>query len=160
MMKKVLLSLISLLTLLILLNSCQNSKACSCQPKEDPKLTIDVKYSTGTYYKDISYDTGDFEKENLYDWEDHAGVYKEDVVPDRDVALTVGIAVFKGIAKNSKSLEDFVPQSVFYDTENEFWVVIFYPDYDSDEGVYVVGGDCSIFIRKNDGQVFRICFSD
>ena len=160
MMKKVLFSLISFLTLLILLNSCQNSKACSCQPKEDPKLTIDVKYSTGTYYKDIRYDTGDFEKENLYDWEDHAGVYKEDVVPDRDVALTVGIAVFKGIAKNSKSLEDFVPQSVFYDTENEFWVVIFYPDYDSDEGVYVVGGDCSIFIRKKDGQVFRICFSD
>ena len=160
MMKKVLFSLISLLTLLILLNSCQNSKACSCQPKEDPKLTIDVKYSTGTYYKDIRYDTGDFEKENLYDWEDHAGVYKEDVVPDRDVALTVGIAVFKGIAKNSKSLEDFVPQSVFYDTENEFWVVIFYPDYDSDEGVYVVGGDCSIFIQKKDGQVFRICFSD
>ncbi len=160
MMKKVLLSLISLLTLLILLNSCQNSKVCSCQPKEDPKLTIDVKYSTGTYYKDIRYDTGDFEKENLYDWEDHAGVYKEDVVPDRDVALTVGIAVFKGIAKNSKSLEDFVPQSVFYDTENEFWVVIFYPDYDSDEGVYVAGGDCSVFIRKKDGQVFRICFSD
>ena len=160
MMKKVLLSLISLLTLLILLNSCQNSKVCSCQPKEDPKLTIDVKYSTGTYYKDIRYDTGDFEKENLYAWEDHAGVYKEDVVPDRDVALTVGIAVFKGIAKNSKSLEDFVPQSVFYDTENEFWVVIFYPDYDSDEGVYVAGGDCSVFIRKKDGQVFRICFSD
>ena len=160
MMKKVLLSLISLLTLLILLNSCQNSQASSCQPKEDPKLAIDVKYSTGTYYKDIRYDTGDFEKENLYDWEDLAGVYKEDVVPDRDVALTVGIAVFKGIAKNSKSLEDFVPQSVFYDTENEFWVVIFYPDYDSDEGVYVVGGDCSIFIRKKDGQVFRICFSD
>ena len=94
MMKKVLLSLISLLTLLILLNSCQNSKACSCQPKEDPKLTIDVKYSTGTYYKDIRYDTGDFEKENLYDWEDHAGVYKEDVVPDRDVALTVGMTCF------------------------------------------------------------------
>ena len=160
MMKKVLFSLISLLTLLILLNSCQNSKECSCQPKEDPKLTIDVKYSTGTYYKDIRYDTGDFEKENLYAWEDHAGVYKEDVVPDRDVALTVGIAVFKGIAKNSKSLEDFVPQSVFYDTENEFWVVIFYPDYDSDEGVYVASGDCSVFIRKKDGQVFRICFSD
>ena len=102
----------------------------------------------------------DILKKKICDWEDHAGVYKEDVVPDRDVALTVGIAVFKGIAKNSKSLEDFVPQSVFYDTENEFWVVIFYPDYDSDEGVYVVGGDCSIFIRKKDGQVFRICFSD
>ena len=160
MMKKVLLSLISLLTLLILLNSCQNSKACSCQPKEDPKLTIDVKYSTGTYYKDIRYDTGDFEKENLYDWEDHAGVYKEDVVPDRDVALTVGIAVFKGIAKNSKSLEDFVPQSVFYDTKNEFWIVNFYPNYDSDEGVYVAGGDCSGFIRKKQGPVFPICFSD
>lgn len=160
MMKKVLLSLISLLTLLILLNSCQNSKVCSCQPKEDPKLTIDVKYSTGTYYKDIRYDTGDFEKENLYAWEDHAGVYKEDVVPDRDVALTVGIAVFKGIAKNSKSLEDFVPQSVFYDTKNEFWIVNFYPNYDSDEGVYVASGDCSVFIRKKDGQVFRICFSD
>lgn len=160
MMKKVLFSLISLLTLLVLLNSCQNSKACSCQPKEDPKLTIDVKYSTGTYYKDIRYNTGDFEKENLYDWEDHAGVYKEDVVPDRDVALTVGIAVFKGVAKGKEHLETYVPQSVFYDTENEFWVVNFYPDYDCDEGVYVTGGDCSVFIRKKDGQVFRICFSD
>ena len=158
MMKKVLLSLISLLTLLILLNSCQNSKECSCQPKEDPKLTIDVKYSTGTYYKDIRYDTGDFEKENLYAWEDHAGVYKKDVVPDRDVALTVGIAVFKGIAKNSKSLEDFVPQSVFYDTKNEFWIVVFAPDNNEDKTML---GNCySVFIRKKDGQVFRICLDE
>lgn len=57
---------------------------------------------------------------------------------------------------NSQSMINQTPQSVFFDKQDEIWIVSF--GMDSKENV--VGGDCSIAIQKQDGRVLRIWFGE
>ena len=58
--------------------------------------------------------------------------------------------------EKSKAAQDYEPQSVFYDDQDEIWIVSFRKD--SDE--IIAGGDCSIALQKKDGRVLRIWFGE
>lgn len=57
---------------------------------------------------------------------------------------------------NSQSMSDLTPQSYIFDNQDEIWIVTF-GKYGKEN---VAGGDCSIAIQKQDGQVLRIWFGE
>ena len=62
---------------------------------------------------------------------------------------------FDGMEK-SKEAQRYVPLSVFYDDQDEIWVVSF----GEDSRQNTLGGDCSIAMQKKDGKVLRIWFGE
>ncbi len=101
----------------------------------------------------ITYESGEFDNKN---WNDTVGTYsKADVIPDEDTALKVAQAIFDGMEK-SKDSQEYVPQYVFYDEQDEIWIVSFWKNSNS----FVAGGDCSIAMQKKDGKVLRIWFGE
>ena len=88
-------------------------------------------------------------------WDESIGTYKQDVIPDQEVALNVASQIFKGMQK-SEEIQKYVCTSVFYDEQDEIWIVSF--GRQSDE--MIVGGECNIAICKNDGKILRIWYDE
>ena len=130
-MKKKLIFLFITLLSITLFSACGNGK------KENNM----VKYESGIYYDK--------------NWDETVGTYTESVIPDKDTALEVATVIFNGMDK-SRGAKEYVPNSVFYDDQDEIWIVSF--GKDSDE--IILGGDCSIAIQKKDGKVLRIWFGE
>lgn len=99
----------------------------------------------------------DFKSGNYFnkDWNEASGTYDKAVVPDKETALKIAEAIFEGMDK-SKDIQEYVSQSVFYDEQDEIWIVSFWKE--SNE--IAIGGDCSIAIKKADGTVLRIWFGE
>lgn len=129
--------------LFILLPLCIFS---ACTSKDEPRDNMI------TFDKDVYYDEGVFFDKN---WNETIGTYKEAVVPNKETALEIAKAIFNGMEKTEDE-KQFVPQSVFYDEQDEIWIVSFWKD----SSEYIVGGGCSIAIQKADGKVLRIWFGE
>ena len=86
------------------------------------------------------------------------GTYLEPVVPDKETACKIAQAIFDGIPKYGEE-QKFTLQNVFYDAEDEIWIVSFWEDWD-DSGEITMGYDCSIAIQKSDGKVVKIWFGE
>lgn len=121
---------ISVLLLSLLLSSCAND----------------------TSDQEIQFEEGIFYDKN---WSDTAGTYTGNVVESKETAVAVATAVYNGMRK-SQSMSNLTPQSVFFDSQDEIWIVTF--GMDGKENV--VGGDCSIAIQKQDGRILRIWFGE
>ena len=101
-----------------------------------------IKYESGVFYDK--------------DWAETIGTYRGDaVIPDEKTAIKVAQAIFDGMEK-SKEIQKYIPQSVFYDSQDEIWIVSF--GQNSKE--IVLGGDCNIAMQKKDGKVLRIWFGE
>ena len=101
----------------------------------------------------IKYETGIFHDKN---WEEITGTYKgASIIPNEKVALRVAETIFDGM-KKSEAVQDYVAQSVFYDNQDEIWIVTFWNNSDQT----TLGGDCNIAIQKKDGKVLRIWFGE
>lgn len=100
----------------------------------------------------VKYESGDYHDKN---WSETLGTYAGVAIPDKETALEIAEAIFNGMDK-SKDAQEYVPKSVFYDTQDEIWIISFWKD--SDE--ITLGGDCSIAIQKKDGKVLRIWFGE
>lgn len=130
-MKKKTVLLITIILSIVLFSACENNN------KENNM----VKYKSGNYYDK--------------NWSEDAGTYTGVVVPDKETALEIAKAIFNGMDK-SKDAQEYVPKSVFYDNQDEIWIISFAKD--SNE--IILGGDCSIAIQKKDGKVLRIWFGE
>ena len=100
----------------------------------------------------VKYESVDYHDKN---WSETLGTYAGVAIPDKETALEIAEAIFNGMDK-SKDAQEYVPKSVFYDTQDEIWIISFWKD--SDE--ITLGGDCSIAIQKKDGKVLRIWFGE
>lgn len=67
----------------------------------------------------------------------------------------IATVIFNRMRK-SNSAQKYVPQSVFYDEQDEIWIVSF---WEGTNGI-VLSGDCSIAMQKKDGKVLRIWFGE
>ena len=121
---------ISVLLLSLLLSSCAND----------------------TSDQEIQFEEGIFYDKN---WSDTAGTYTGNVVESKETAVAVATAVYNGMRK-SQSMSNLTPQSVFFDSQDEIWIVTF--GMDGKENV--AGGDCSIAIQKQVGRILRIWFGE
>ena len=100
----------------------------------------------------IEYDSGSYHDKN---WDETIGTYKEAVISDKDTALAVAQAIYDGMEK-SDDADKYTAKYVFYDNQDEIWIVSFWEDSSSTN----LGGDCNIAIRKADGKVLRIWFGE
>ena len=100
----------------------------------------------------ITYETGVYSDKN---WSQSVGTYNGDAIPNKETALAVAQTIFNSMNK-SQNAERFVPQHIFYDTEDEIWIVSFWQDTDET----IVGNDCSIALQKSDVKVLRIWFGE
>ncbi|MEI3239904.1 MAG: hypothetical protein V8S32_07715 [Lachnospiraceae bacterium] len=71
----------------------------------------------------------EFEAGSYFDknWEESIGTYKGAVIPDKDTAMNVAISIFDGMSK-SEEVAEYVVQSIFYDEQDEIWIVSFWKD--------------------------------
>ena len=130
-MKKKLIFLFITLLSITLFSACGNGK------KENNM----VKYESGIYYDK--------------NWDETVGTYTESVIPDKDTALEVATVIFNGMDK-SRGAKEYVPKSVFYDDQDEIWIVSF----GKNSNQITLGGDCNIAMQKKDGKVLRIWFGE
>lgn len=75
-------------------------------------------------------------------------------IPDMDAAIKIANVVFENTPKQ-KSEQAFKPQSVFYDEEDEVWVLLFRNPY-PETGAVSTGPCYTIAIQKQDGKVLGI----
>ncbi len=101
----------------------------------------------------VKYESGIFHDKN---WSETVGTYKaQDVISDKETALEIAKVIFDRM-KKSEDVKEYVPQLVFYDNQDEIWIVSFWKDSEQD----VLGGDCNIAMQKSDGKVLRIWFGE
>lgn len=112
----------------------------ACEPLKKNKTDM-VKFESGNY--------------SNRDWNETVGTYQKAAVPNEKVALEIAQAIFNEMDK-SEEAQEYVPQSIFYDEQDEIWIVSFWKE--SNE--ITLGGDCSIAIQKVDGKVLRIWFGE
>ena len=113
-------------------------------------------YEKNNEKETIVYESGIYHNKN---WSETIGTYSErDVIPDKETALKMAKAIFDGMDK-SEAMQEYVPQVVFYDTQDEIWIVSFWEDWE-DPNQITIGGDCSIAMQKKDGKVLRIWFGE
>ncbi len=100
----------------------------------------------------IKYETGIFQDKN---WEEQIGTYQGDAIPDKKTAIGIATQIFDGMKKSSTS-QEYTPQAVFYDEEDDVWIISFWKESER----ITLGGDCNIAIQKKDGRVLRIGFGE
>ena len=122
------------LVVLVIALSLISCSACGNSKKENDM----IKYESGKFYDK--------------NWSEATGTYSGNaVIPDEETALKIAKAIFDGMEK-SKEAQEYVPQSVFYDNQDEIWIVSFWKDSNH----ITLGGDCNIALQKKDGKVLRI----
>ena len=100
----------------------------------------------------VKYESGNYHDKN---WSETIGTYGGMVIPDEETALKIAKAIFDGMEK-SKDAKEYVPQSVFYDNQDEIWIVSFWENSNQ----ITLGGDCNIEMQNKDGKVLRIWFGE
>ncbi len=137
---------LKLFSLLLLLLLCFS--ACKDTQKKSEMLS---------YKSEVSYESGVYHDK---DWtETEPGTYKGAAIPDKETALHIATAIFDGMEK-SEEAKAFTAQKVFFDTEDEIWIVSFWEEPALPDDMLRVGNDCSIALQKSDGKVLRICFGE
>ena len=84
------------------------------------------------------------------------GVYTGDIIPDKETAMAVATAVFRGM-EHSEHRENYVIIGVSFDEQGDIWIVIFQEESLFIEGAF--GGDISIALCQSTGEVLRILFA-
>lgn len=155
-MKKV---VITLIVVVMVIGLCLLT-ACS-EGDQTYGNTGDIKTSDlGTLdqsEKDNSSTNNDQNVQADKDWYKTEGNYEGNVVPTKEIAISIAQAIFEGM--ENENLADYVVQSVFYDEVDHVWIVSFWPEQENPDE-FIIGGDCSIALQQADGKVLRIWFGE
>ncbi len=110
---------------------------------------------TETEEDTIFFLTGVYADTFFVDWKNAYATYENAAVPNKEVAIEIATAIFNGMEKNAE-VQQYIPQSVFYDEQDEVWVVcLSKPD---DGAGFMLGSSLNIAIQKSDGKVLRIWY--
>lgn len=109
---------------------------CSCSARGDIIPIDGVIFDEGIYqYKD---------------WDNMEFAVEGDCVKDKETAIEIAISITEGFQKEG-FFTGYVPQSVYFDTEDNIWIVCLYPN---EEGY--VGSDFCIAIKKDNAEVVKM----
>lgn len=106
---------------------------------QTPDGTVEVGYDEGIY------------SGKTWKKDDASGTYNGNVIPDKETAVDVASQIHNSLFSSS----DRVVSNVFYDTEDQIWIVNFSEPPKSD-GTITVGGDYTIAIKRSTGEVVRM----
>ena len=77
-------------------------------------------------------------------------------IPDKDSAVTRASEEFEKV-KQAGFCQSYTLRSVFYDTEDEIWIVSFgEKKEDKENGIVIVGGSYEIAISKATGKILKM----
>ena len=95
----------------------------------------------------IKYDEGVYPRK---DWENLEVAVEEKCVSNKNTAISIGNAILLNF-QDQGYFPNYVLQTVFYDTEDEIWILSFWED-----NVNYPGSDFCIAINKSDGRVIKM----
>lgn len=124
----------------ILCCACGNSKAVA-----DDNSNDSVTFNSGSYFLKF-WNITDY---NTYDY---------DAIPNKETALAVAKEIWEGIPKSNRK-QQYTAQEVFFDEEDEVWIITFGDDVPS-AGPISTGNCCSIAIQKKDSKILSIWFGE
>lgn len=116
--------------------------------KAEKKNELDVVVTNNTDNLNIDVNMGVFQY-----WNEIEFPITKDCVPDHTTAIDVTRSIVSGFQKDGM-YPKYSPQSVFFDTEKQLWIVTFYPN-DNQEGACL-----NIAIKKDDAQVVKMWVQD
>lgn len=126
-MKKII-CFVSLLLVILFLIGCEGSQ-------------------TEMEYSNIEVTEGIYPNKN---WDDIMFPISETCVPDKETAVSLARNMIVNFQKNGKFI-DYVPQSVFYDTQDHIWIISFWEDIEG-----YIGASFSIAIKEDNAQVVKM----
>lgn len=161
-MKKNTIIILILLLLVLVLSACNgdiggspstDDPLASSQPPIDDSTTEETQNSTeGESDLIYSYRSGVYHNKN---WSDDWGTYTSDAIPDVDTAISVASALFENVKKDGIG-QTYILNSVFFDTEDNIWIITFSQSTDSS----VDGGEFNIALSQTTGNVIRMWFGE
>ena len=167
MKKNVLIILLAVLVATICLMTSCNKGEDTFENTEDAKTSdLSTQDQSGDANSSINDDKNvkpdkiiEFESGVYFDknWDDTVGTYEGNVVPTKEIAISIAQAIFEGM--ENENFADYVVQSVFYDEVDHVWIVSFWPEQDNPDE-FIIGGDCNIALQQTDGKVLRIWFGE
>lgn len=105
------------------------------------------KKQTVAHNNEVSFDKGIYQNK---DWDELKFSVDDDCVPDKETAISIAESIMAHYHQKGH-FEDFVTQSVFYDTEDEIWIVTFY-----EPTINQTGSAFNIAIRKNNAEIIKM----
>ena len=133
--------LVAILFITILLSGCSN--------EDTESMGLEVRFLSNV---EVRYSPGEFDTFWVSQTE---GVYTDDAIPDRETAMTVATAVFRGMS-GSEHRRHYVIASVSFDGQDDIWMVLFLDERYLDR----VGGGVSIALSQSTGEVLKILFGE
>ncbi len=103
----------------------------------------------------IEYEKGIYHNK---DWDSFEYPMDKVCVPDEETAIAVAEAVFAKYRKNNE-YSKFIPKRVFFDTEDEIWIVSFDDPYEIDDEGHIfeyVGLYFNIAIKKENAEIVKM----
>ena len=88
-------------------------------------------------------------------WEATQSAGEYAAVPDIDTAVEIAVSIFNGIERK-RIHEGQKVQYVFFDTEDEVWIVSFWKDRGYGPYAMIAEGSFNIAIQKSDAKVLRM----
>ena len=89
------------------------------------------------------------------EWSDDWGTYTSEALPNAETAIAVALVLFDNVKEHNIG-HKYVLNSVFFDTEDNFWVITFSQSIDSS----IDGGEFNIAMDKASGRVLRMWFAE
>lgn len=149
-MKKM--SMIVLLIIVsILIGACKKEKEIF---RED-QHTKEIFEKDKDLYADIELEEIDY---SIFEYEE-VGTYKKDVIPDKETAIAVAVAIYNSMEKGSNA-KNYEPQIVYFDKKGGIWIVNFWKTPNEKSEKMMLGDCCSIAMQKKDGRILRIWFGE
>lgn len=134
-MKKIYISII-LITLFLM-------SGCNGEHKEEENMINNNE--------NIMYEEGIYQNK---DWNSLEFSIEMICVPNKETAVSIANDIMINFQKQGK-FNGYIPQHVFLDTEDNFWVVSFWPNIKNDNSTYI-GASFSIAIQKENAQILKM----
>lgn len=98
--------------------------------------------------KNIKYSEGVYLDKN---WDEFETTYNEFCINNKNTAIKMATIILEGFQEN-EVFRNYVPQSVFYDTNDKIWVVSFWEGENTNSD----GPDFNIAIKAENAQVVKM----
>ena len=143
-MKKV---IILLMLLTLFLSGCSNDMAIpNGSSNGNPSNSSNTNSEEDSNMNEITFTEGVWSDKY---WENIEFPFEKDCIPDKETAISV-TGLFLEKFQQQNSFNNYVPQSVFYDTKDRIWIVTFVESRD------YPGACLSIAIRRENSEVVKM----
>lgn len=112
------------------------------------------------YYTEIFFESGVFRNKNWdeieseYNWDESASAYIGRAVPDQETAVEIAREILNEMP-DEIGKDSLIPKYVFFDEEDELWIVSFWRD-SRGSGQITLGGGFNVVIQKEDGKILKV----